>query len=133
MPIGIAATAICKCAMGTIPSPFMVLPVGRMVAESKPVGNIMDNILGVNFPTPVGTFGQCMSLANPATATATALAFGVLTPMPCTPVFPAPWVPGALKVLGDGVPILDNTSMLMCAYAGVITPIFPGEVSLMLS
>jgi len=65
-------------------------------------------------------FGMCQSPANPAVAAATAAALGVLTPMPCVPVIPAPWVPGAPTVLLANMPALDNTSKLMCAYAGVI-------------
>ena len=45
---------------------------------------------------------------------------GTLTPAPCTPVTPAPWVPGAVTVQVCGKPLLNNTSKLMCAYGGVI-------------
>ena len=73
---------------------------------------IMDNKLP--------TFGMCSSLANPTVASATASAMGALTPMPCMPVTPAPWVPGAATVLVGGKPLLNNSSKLMCAYGGVI-------------
>ena len=76
------------------------------------VFTIMDN----KFPT----FGMCSSLGNPTVAAATAAAMGVLTPMPCAPVIPAPWVPGAPTVLVCGKPLLNNSSKLMCAYGGVI-------------
>jgi hypothetical protein len=53
---------------------------------------------------------------------------GVLTPMPCMPVIPAPWVTGTPTVLLANVPALNNTSKLMCMWAGVISVINPGQV-----
>jgi hypothetical protein len=35
-------------------------------------------------------------------------------------VIPAPWAPGSPTVLIAGKPALNNTSTLMCSYAGVI-------------
>ena len=76
------------------PSTFSATP--KMVMTSNmDAGNIMDNKPMVNIPP----FGACMSLANPQVAAATAAALGVLTPVPCMPVIPAPWVPGAPTVL----------------------------------
>ncbi len=74
-------------------------------------------------------FGMCTSLANPTVAAATAAALGVLTPMPCVPNTPAPWVPGAPTVLLGNFPTLDDTSKLMCVWAGVIQFVSPGEVT----
>jgi hypothetical protein len=71
---------------------------------------------------------MCMSLANPVVATATAAALGVLTPMPCTPVTPAPWVPGSPTVMAGPAPALNNSSQCLCAYGGVITVTMPGQV-----
>lgn len=73
---------------------------------------VMDNVCT--------TFGMCSSLANPTVASATAAALGALTPMPCVPVIPGPWAPGASTVTVCGRPLLNNTSKLMCAYGGVI-------------
>ena len=81
--------------------------MGSMMAAT-----IMDNMCT--------TFGMCSSMANPAVASATAAALGVLTPMPCTPVTVAPWAPGGSTVMVCGRPLLNNTSKLMCAYGGVI-------------
>jgi hypothetical protein len=50
-----------------------------------------------------------------------------LTPMPCIPNTPAPWVPGAPTVLLGNMPSLDNTSTLMCMWAGVIQVVAPGQ------
>jgi hypothetical protein len=66
------------------------------------------------------TFAMCSSMANPSVASATAAALGVLTPMPCSPVIPAPWAPGAPTVLVGNKPLLNNTSKLICAWGGVI-------------
>jgi hypothetical protein len=88
-----------------------------------PDANIMDHIPMVN----IMPFGMCQSLANPMVAAATAAALGVLTPMPCIPNTPAPWVPGAVTVLLGNQPALDNVSQLMCIWAGVITFTNPGE------
>lgn len=77
-----------------------------------PTATIMDNVCT--------SFGMCMSPANPTVAAATAAALGVLTPMPCVPMTPAPWMPGAPTVLVCKKPLLNNTSKLMCAYGGVI-------------
>ena len=63
--------------------------------ESKPPATIMDNQPFVN----IMPFGLCTSLANPITAAQTTAALGVLTPGTCTPVIPAPWVPGSPTVL----------------------------------
>jgi hypothetical protein len=73
-------------------------------------------------------FGLCTSLANPATAAATAAALGVLTPMPCTLALIPPWFVGNPTVLIKTFPALTNDSQLICAFGGVIKPLFPGQV-----
>jgi len=107
--------AMIQCSFGVAPSSLMVLPQNRVLA-TMPAANIMDNKPFVN----ILPFGMCTSMANPAVASATAAALGVLTPMPCTPVTPAPWAPGSPKVLIGNMPALNNSSKLMCAYGGVI-------------
>ena len=72
---------------------------------------------------------MCITPSNPAVASATAAALGVLTPMPCVPVIPAPWVVGSPTVLLGNMPALNNTSTLMCAWGGVITITVPGQVT----
>jgi len=39
-----------------------------------------------------------------------------------------PWTPGAVGVTINGVPALDDESVCMCAWAGVITVTDPGQV-----
>jgi hypothetical protein len=113
--------------MGLAPSSLVVLPVNRVLTQEVPDANIMDHIPMVN----IMPFGPCMSPAFPATAAATAAALGVLTPMPCIPATPSPWVSGAPTVLLANFPTLDNVSQLMCIFGGVIEFIDAGEETVM--
>jgi hypothetical protein len=114
--------AMMTCSMGATPSSLMPTPKPVMTSNMV-AANILDNIPIVNIPP----FGVCKSPANPMVAAATAAALGVLTPMPCIPVTPAPWVPGAPTVLLCGAPALNNSSKLMCIWAGVISFSSPGQ------
>jgi hypothetical protein len=96
-----------------------------VMTNMVPDANIMDHIPMVN----IMPFGMCTSVANPTVAAATAAAPGVLTPMPCIPATPAPWVAGAPTVLLGNFPSLDNVSQLMCMWAGVITFVDAGETT----
>ena len=127
MPIQVCMGATLQCSFGAAPSTLVVLPLNRTMAGGPPVANIMDNKPIVNVPP----FGMCSSPSNPTVAAATAAALGVLTPMPCVPVLPAPWVPGAPTVLIGAMPALDNNSKLMCAWAGVIQIVNPGQTTVM--
>jgi hypothetical protein len=77
----------------------------------------------------IPSFGACTSLANPTMAAATAAALGVLTPTPCIPITPAPWVPGSPTVTLQNFPALNESSKLMCMWAGVISITFAGQVT----
>ena len=83
-----------KCSFGMAPSSLVVV-VPLVGTESKPAANIIDHVPMTN----IMPFGMCQSLANPEVAAATTAALGVLTPMPCVPVIPAPWAPGSPTVL----------------------------------
>src|SRR5574337_2063331 len=124
MPQQTCMGAMLKCSFGMAPSTLMPTPKPVMTS-SMVAANIMDHVPMVN----ILPFGMCQSIANPMVASATAAALGVLTPMPCIPNTPAPWVPGAPTVLLCNAPALDNTSMLMCMWAGVISIIVPGEMT----
>lgn len=117
--------AVCACSFGTAPSSLVILPTNCVNAAKQPAATIMDNIPFMN----VMPFAMCTSLANPSVAAATAAALGVLTPMPCTPVPAGPWVPGVPPVTIKNMPALDNSSTLMCSYAGVITISFAGQAT----
>lgn len=124
MPLQVCMGATLKCSFGAAPSSLVVLPANRTLTQT-PDANIMDNKPMVN----IMPFGMCSSLANPAVAAATAAALGALTPQPCVPVIPAPWVPGAATVLIANMPALDNTCKLMCAWAGVIEVVNAGQAT----
>src|SRR5689334_18782068 len=95
--------AMMKCSFGLAPS-SLIVPVPTVLGQGPPAANIMDNKPMANIPP----FGMCQSPANPPVAAATAAALGVLTPMPCVPVIPAPWVPGSPTVLVRNFPGLQN-------------------------
>jgi hypothetical protein len=118
------ATGLIQCSFGVAPVPLGVLPANRVMCTT-PAANIMDGKPMVNVPT----FGMCSSPSNPTVAAATTAAAGVLTPMPCVPVTPAPWVVGAPTVLIGNMPALNDKSKLMCIWGGVIQINFPGQVT----
>lgn len=111
-----------QCSFGTSPAFLAILPLKR-VFSTMPAATIMDNIPLVNLPP----FNMCTSMANPTVASATAAAMGVLTPMPCIPVTPSPWMPGSPQVLIGNIPALNNNSKLLCAWGGVIQISVPGQ------
>ncbi len=125
MGICVCGGAALTCSFGAAPSNLVILPENK-VMTSQPLATIMDNKAMVNIPP----FGMCTSMANPAVASATAAALGVLTPQPCMPVFTAPWVPGSATVLIGNKPALNLNSKLMCAYAGLITITSPGQTAI---
>src|SRR6478735_12450928 len=120
--------ALLMCSFGLAPATLSVLPP-RPTVEGKPAATITDIAPGVNIPP----FGMCTSLANPMVAAATAAALGVLTPMPCIPVTTAPWAPGSPTVMAGGAPALTDSSLCMCAYAGVIKVLVPGQFTVMVA
>jgi len=123
MPNQVCMGASMMCSFGMAPSSLVVLPINRVLTSEVPDANIMDHIPLTN----IMPFGMCMSPSNPEVASATAAALGVLTPMPCIPVTPSPWVPGASNVMLGNAPALDNVSTLMCIWGGEISFVTPGE------
>jgi hypothetical protein len=123
MPLQVVNTATLMCSFGTSPSNLVVLPVHKCNCGNQPAANISDHVPMVN----IMPFGMCMSLANPQVAAATAAAMGVLTPQPCIPNTPSPWTPGSPTVTLDYQPSLDDPSILMCTWAGVITITYAGQ------
>jgi hypothetical protein len=126
MPLQVCMGAMMQCSFGLAPSSLVVLPTNKVLTVT-PDANIMDHIPMTN----IMPFGMCSSPANPEVAAATAAALGVLTPMPCVPATPAPWVTGAPTVLLGEFPTLDNISQLMCIWGGVITFSDAGEETVM--
>jgi len=125
MPLQVCMGAHMQCSFGMAPSAIIVLPVNRVNTNMVPDANIMDHVPITNIPP----FGMCTTPTNPAVASATAAALGVLTPMPCVPVTPSPWVAGAPNVMLGNQPTLDNISTLLCNWGGVIKFVDAGEVT----
>lgn len=119
----VVMTGALMCSFGAAPSTLVVTPENKVLVGGQPAATIMDNIPMKN----IMPFGMCSSLANPTVASATAAASGVLTPMPCIPVTPAPWVPGSVTVMIAGKPALNNSCKLMCNWGGVIQINVPGQ------
>ena len=117
--------AVLKCSFGMTPTALIVLPANRVLACSMPAANIMDYKPLINIPT----FGMCQSAVNPTVITATAAALGVLTPMPCIPNTIAPWTPGNAKALIGSMPVISNSSKLVCLWGGMITVTSPGQTT----
>ncbi|MCE2914447.1 MAG: DUF4280 domain-containing protein [Rubrivivax sp.] len=116
-------TAVLQCSFGVAPSSLVVLPMRTVMSGNQLAANIMDHVPMAN----IMPFGMCQSLANPTVAAATAAALGVLTPMPCIPATSSPWVPGAPTVILQNFPALNDSSKLMCMWAGVISINFAGQ------
>jgi hypothetical protein len=123
MPMQVVNGAQLQCSFGAAPSTLAVLPANRRMTNNQPAANIMDHVPMVN----IMPFGVCTSLANPQVAAATAAALGVLTPQPCIPATSSPWTPGSPTVMLANQPALNDTSICMCNWAGVITIINPGQ------
>lgn len=105
-----------QCSFGMAPSTLMVIDPTRPKCGNMAMANIMDNIPTAN----IMPFGMCQSMANPSVASATAAAYGVLTPMPCMPVISAPWAPPGQEMV-MGKPALINNAKCMCQWGGVIS------------
>ncbi len=85
--------------------------------KKKAQMNIMDFKPMIN----IMSFGMCSSLSNPSVASATAANYGVLTPMPCTPVVMMPWINGKEDKLVENFPALISISRNTCMYCGQIS------------
>jgi hypothetical protein len=119
MGVQVSTGAEVTCSFGVAPSVFTAS--SENVAATTPAGVITD-VEAENIPP----FGMCSAPTNPEVISATAAALGVLTPVPCVPVL-MPWTPGAAGVTINGVAALDDESVCMCAWAGVITVSSPGQ------
>lgn len=124
MALQVCMGAVLQCSFGAAPGVLVVTPENKVLGMT-PDATIMDNIPMKN----IMPFGMCSCPANPTVAAATTAALGVLTPMPCIPVTPAPWITGSPTFLIAGKPALNDTSTLMCVYGGVITITSAGQAT----
>ncbi|MEQ9552336.1 DUF4280 domain-containing protein [Coleofasciculus sp. G2-EDA-02] len=125
MPLQTCMGATLQCIpFGVAPSSLIVIPKGPPVSvKGRLAATIMDFAPIANIPP----FGMCTSIANPAVASATAAALGVLTPMPCIPVPVGPWKPGAIKTKINNMPALPDFAVCNCSWGGVIKIMNPGQ------
>ena len=129
MGVAVVTGANMMCAFGTASCPLAVTSQMKVMADGKPVATVQDMSPGTNIPP----FAMCTSLANPAVASATAAALGVLTPQPCTPSPAGPWMPGNPQVMMDSKAALTQDSSLMCSLGlGKISIVNPGQTKVML-
>lgn len=119
MPMQVVDGATLMCSCGTSPSTFVVLPVHRVYDGGRPAANITDHVPMVN----ILPFGLCVTPANPAVAAAQG------APRPCIPMTDSPWTPGAPTVILDHNPALDNVSVCVCRWAGVVSVVDPGQTT----
>lgn len=124
MPLQVVTGAVTTCTMAIGAGTFIATPKCVM-SSYRDAGNIMDHKPMVNI-LPIGA---CTSLANPAVAAATTAAMGVLTPQPCIPNTPSPWVPGAATVLLAHFPALDDISFCPCMWGGMVKIAFAGQTT----
>ena len=118
----VTSGATTRCTLGVTPGTLVAVP-GGVNAGPAPLATVTDFAPFANI-TP---FGMCLSLFNPAVASATAAAMGVLAPMPCTPVIRGPWQPGSPTMQGQGRPARTDGSTWQCAYGGLISSVCPGQ------
>ncbi|MCU6244139.1 DUF4280 domain-containing protein [Enterobacter asburiae] len=111
----VCAGATLKCLGGIALSELIVLPEQRVFIGERPVASIMAHIPEVNIPS----FSLCHSPRNPEFIAATAAAFGIPTPVRCTPVTPVPWLPEKPDVLIGMTPILTRTAKLECLWGTI--------------
>lgn len=119
----VCSTAKIKCSCGDKISTLTVLPSRTIWLTGQPQANISDHKSMQN----IAPFGKCHTTAYPPTGSATAAAHGKLTPMPCVPNTPFPWMGGKNDVLLKGAPALLKSSTCRCVYGGTITLTYDGQ------
>lgn len=120
-PLVVAGAAL-ACTFGTAPATLVTTPP-PVVTAGAPVGTVTDALPMTNVPP----FGMCTTPSNPAVASATAAASGVLTPVPCLPVVTGTWVPGSPVVIVQGRPALTASCTCSCAWGGLVSITSPGQ------
>jgi hypothetical protein len=125
MGLQVVQGAMMKCSFGAAPATLSVTSNTQVNSSKKLAATIMDHAPMAN----IAPFGMCNSIANPQVAAATAAAAGVLTPQPCIPATAAPWAPGCPKLILQKFPALNDSSICMCNWGGVIKITNPGQTT----
>jgi len=124
MAMHVVDGAMLQCSMGVGLSRFVVLPT-RKDWSTTPAATVDDHVSMMN----ILPFGLCHSPLNPAVATATTAAAGVLTPQACVPCTNTRWVPGVPNNQIAGSNVLNSSSLLLCQWGGAITVAQPGQTT----
>lgn len=124
MGFGLCVGALASCTFGVAPTPLTFLPASMVMGSAGPMGNMPDFAPFLN----VVPFVFCNSPANPLFLP---LKF-VGMPCPCIPVPAGPWMPMKPNVMSKLGPLLNNDSMLMCAYGGMIKAMMPAQFTVMI-
>jgi len=122
MSVLVCSGAKLWCTYGDSEGTLVVQQPTTVMCENKPTASAND----CTHTTSVTPCGFCHSLTNPNVASATAAAFGSLTPMPCNPL-PLVWSNVSTTVLIGKSLALTNKSRLRCAYGGELTIANPGQ------
>ncbi len=124
MAQAVVTLANATCTFGSAPCTVKSTSNGTVLADGRPMCVISDAKPMVN----ISSCGMCSSMANPAVASATAAAMGVLTPQPCVPAVTGAWIPNNVKVLVGGQPALTLGASCICGFGGKISIVNPGQV-----
>ncbi len=119
----VCSKAKIQCSCGDRISTLTVYPDRTIWLTGQPQANISDHISMKN----IAPFGRCHTTAFPPTGSATAANHGTLTPMPCIPNTPFPWMGGKDDVFLKGQPALLKSSKCKCLWGGTITITFDGQ------
>ncbi|MCC8037422.1 MAG: DUF4280 domain-containing protein, partial [Bacteroidales bacterium] len=119
----VCSTAKIRCTLGDKIATLTVFPARTIFLTGQPQANISDHLSMVN----IAPFGKCHTTAYPPTGAATAAHHGHLTPMPCVPNTPYPWMNGKNDNLLQGQPALLKSSTCRCVYGGIISITFDGQ------
>lgn len=114
MPQAVCQGAMCTCPLGSAPSTLSVTSQQVAKIGGMLVATIQDCVTGTNLPP----FGTCQIL--------TASAMGV--PTPCAMAPAGTWLPGSLVQRINNLPVLTDTSKLICGIGGVITITNPNNL-----
>lgn len=120
----VCSKAKIKCSCGDKISTLTVFPDRTIWLTGEPQANISDHISMRN----IAPFGKCHTTRYPATGSATAANHGKLTPMPCVPNTPFPWMGGKDDVLLQNQPALLKSSSCKCVWGGTITFTYDGQI-----
>lgn len=119
----ICSGAILRCSFGDKKSKLTILPTRTVWLTGQPQANISDHLSLKN----IAPFGRCHTTSYPQTGSATAANHGKLTPMPCIPNTPFPWMNGKNDVIIKGNSALLKSSTCRCAWGGMIEIVFDGQ------